>query len=484
MKKYIPSLLVPITAFSLMLSAVAPVSAQTETASPLCYTFTKNLGEGRPISSADAQALTVALIKAGVWNQESPITTYNDTVASAVSGFQEKYAAQILTPNGLSYGTGFVGASTRAQLNSLYGGCSSSGGNVGGNPQPTQCPAGYTCTPIGQNPAPVCPPGYTCVPVGSTPSNPTSSGASTVSLTLDPSSPLTGQTNQTLAVPVLVFDLNPQNGVAALTRITANIATSGSGSVTTAYLYANGSLLATAPVQNGVASFTNVFGQMSANTYQAYTIKVDTANANGLTIAASINTASGYGIVNATGVNMTLTGSATGYPIMIGGSPNTPITSPVSPISTATESASLTLDPSSPTAGLAYPNNSSVPVLVFDLNSNTLADLQTLAVQLSTSGSGSVTMAYLSQAGKNIATTTVSGNTIQFNQISVTPMNANTYYPFTVKVDTANPQNLMMTASVNQGNARVVDSTGVFINVNGQATGYPIIVGNTHMTSL
>ncbi len=458
-----------------MLSVATPVSAQTETASPLCYTFTKNLGEGRPISSADSQALTVALINAGVWNQESPITTYNDTVASAVSGFQEKYSAQILTPNGLSYGTGFVGASTRAELNSLYGECS----NPAQPAQPissTQCPAGYTCTPVNQNPAPVCPPGWTCVPAGSTPSTPiTSSGATTVSLTLDPSSPLTGQTSQTSAIPVLVFDLNPQNGVAALTRINANIVTSGTGSVTTAYLYANGGLLATASVQNGMASFTNVFKQMSANTYQAYTIKVDTANTSGLTIAASVNTTSGYGIVNATGVNMALTGSATGYPIMIGGNPGSPITSPISPVSTATESASLTLDPSSPLAGPVY-QNTSVPVLVFDLNSNTLADLQTLGVQLSTSGSGNVTMAYLSQGGKNIATTTVSGNTIQFNQINVTPMNANTYYPFMVKVDTTNPQNLMVTASVNQGNARVLDSTGVFMNVNGQASGYPITV--------
>jgi len=314
------------------------------------------------------------------------------------------------------------------------------------------------------------------VPAGSAPSTPiTSSGATTVSLTLDPSSPLTGQTSQSSAVPVLVFDLNPQNGVAALTRINANIVTSGTGSVTTAYLYANGGLLATASVQNGMASFANVFKQMSANTYQAYTIKVDTANANGLTIAASVNTNSGYGIVNATGVNMTLTGSATGYPIMIGGNPGSPITSPISPVSTATESASLALDPSSPLAGPVY-QNTSVPVLVFDLNPNTLADLQTLGVQLSTSGSGSVTMAYLSQGGKNIATTTVSGNTIQFNQINVTPMNPNTYYPFTVRVDTANPQNLMITGSVNSTNARVVDAGGVFMNVNGQASGYPITV--------
>jgi hypothetical protein len=168
---------------SLAVPLMAPVAVNAQTASSnFCYTFSQNLGEGRALSSQDASALTQALTNAGVWTSGTPITTYNDSVASAVSGFQEKYASQILAPYGLSYGTGFIGVSTRSELNSLYG-CSTPTQPV----QSTQCPVGYTCTPIGQ--APVCPAGYTCTPI-TTPTQPSPIQTPPITYPTQPTNPV------------------------------------------------------------------------------------------------------------------------------------------------------------------------------------------------------------------------------------------------------------------------------------------------------
>jgi len=89
-----------------------------------CHNFNTNLRVEDV--NGDASYLKTALKKEGLQPYiDSNYTVLNndfdEDLASAVVAFQEKYASEILTPLGLQHGTGFVGASTRAKLNKLYG---------------------------------------------------------------------------------------------------------------------------------------------------------------------------------------------------------------------------------------------------------------------------------------------------------------------------------------------------------------------------
>jgi len=93
-----------------------------------CYDFNNNLtigGEG-----AEVRALQAALAREG-FDVGKYRGYYGNKTASAVTGFQQKYKREVLTPAGLSYGTGFFGPSTIKKMNNLYG-CANGGGSGGG----------------------------------------------------------------------------------------------------------------------------------------------------------------------------------------------------------------------------------------------------------------------------------------------------------------------------------------------------------------
>lgn len=90
-----------------------------------CYDFNSNLRIGE--KGKEIIALHKALENNGFGSFDrggddfNAFEVFTEETASAVVGFQQKYKDEILTPNGLQYGTGFVGPSTRKKLNSLYG---------------------------------------------------------------------------------------------------------------------------------------------------------------------------------------------------------------------------------------------------------------------------------------------------------------------------------------------------------------------------
>lgn len=125
---------------------------QAQQNSGWCFVFNKNLGVG--VSGPDVVSLRNALtiegfnipkISAGMAESE----VFTESFAAVVSAFQLKYRSEILTPNGLSAPTGYVGVATRAKLNALYG-CWPPVGNqppvISGVSGPTALAVGQTGT--------------------------------------------------------------------------------------------------------------------------------------------------------------------------------------------------------------------------------------------------------------------------------------------------------------------------------------------------
>jgi hypothetical protein len=106
-----------------------------------CYSFEQNLRIGD--RTPGILELKEVLRLEGLYMQKDARTDFDEVLAASVTAFQEKYRDDILRPVGLSNGTGYVGKSTRAKLNLLYG-CTRP--PVSGSTIDVKTPATFTLT--------------------------------------------------------------------------------------------------------------------------------------------------------------------------------------------------------------------------------------------------------------------------------------------------------------------------------------------------
>ena len=153
----IQALLQQIAQLQNQLAALQGETPSETSTSDYCYNFTRNLTIGS--TGDDVKALQRILISEGVWTTPSVGATgyFGPITKNSLAAFQDKHAAEILIPLGLTKGTGYFGPSTRSYIASQ---CSvaptpSPSPSPGASPTPSPSPTaeGLTVEVAADNPA-------------------------------------------------------------------------------------------------------------------------------------------------------------------------------------------------------------------------------------------------------------------------------------------------------------------------------------------
>ena len=306
---------------------------------PSGFTFDSNLSEGMSGDSVKYLQIVLnsdsatAVATSGTGSAGNESTYFGSLTKSAVIKFQNKYASEVLTPLGLTSGTGYVGASTRVKLNEiLASGSSTSTPTDVSSLSAVECVTqgyawnGTVCSDpnagvvdVSSLSAVECVTqgyawnGTSCYDAsGSTPSTPTvtpvTGAGMTVSLASNSPSGTTLVTGQS-AAPLARFVLTNKDSVAAsITNVTLNrIGVSADATLSNVYLF-DGDIRLTdsASVNQGVISFNNGAGLFSIPAGNSMIVTVAADIATGSTVSGQIVGVSLTGLTSNVEVSSTL----------------------------------------------------------------------------------------------------------------------------------------------------------------------------------
>jgi len=278
----------------------------TITGIPAGFQFTTNLAQGT--SSTDVKYLQILLnsdpdtrvATTGAGSPGNETTYYGALTKAAVIKFQNKYASEVLAPYGLTAGTGYFGATSRAKANALL----AAGVGTG-----TGLPAGCTSTsgyspltgqPCSSGSGVVLPPGCTSTsgysPTTGQPCSATTPVTGGFSVALASTNPSAGTliTGQAIA-DLLEFTIN--NGTANEVKITSveltRLGVSADATLANVYLFDGAKRITDAATfSSGKATFNNAAGVIivPANTAKTIAVKADILiGTQGQTVGVSLS---------------------------------------------------------------------------------------------------------------------------------------------------------------------------------------------------